>query len=114
MEIVHKKNTAYYLVVPMIDSTTPASFKTGLSVLDTAYYKDADGSWTALAITDTFTEIGSTGMYALDLTAAEMNHDQVIIKLTSAGAADSMVVFKMNDRDMDDIYTASVKGNLLN
>ncbi|MBE3102114.1 MAG: hypothetical protein IMZ47_07610 [Firmicutes bacterium] len=96
MEIVHKKNTAYYLVIPMVDSTTPASFKAGLTPTDTAYSKDGVGVWTVLAITDVLTEIGSTGVYALSLTAAELNHDQVLIKLSSAGAADSMVLFNMN------------------
>ena len=103
MEIVHKKNTAYYLVIPMVDSATPASFKAGLSPTDTAYSKDAAGVWTALNTDDVLTEIGSTGVYALNLTAAEMNHDQVLIKLSSANAADSMVLFRMYDNDIDDI-----------
>lgn len=125
MEIVHKKNTAYYLAIPMIDSTIPASFKTGLAVVDIAYSKDADGAWTALAITDTFAEIGNTGIYEINLSATEMNHDQVLIKLTSAGAADSMVLFKMEENTNDDLATdiqanesavskISVKGNVLN
>ena len=115
MEIVHKKNTAYYLVIPMIDSTTPASFKAGLSPTDTAYSKDAAGVWTALAITDVLTEIASTGIYALSLTAAELNHDQVLIKLSSAGAADSMVLFRLYDKDIDDVYgRISGSGNLVN
>jgi len=105
MEIVHKKNTAYYLVVPMVDSATPANFKAGLSPTDTAYSKDGAGVWTALAIADVLTEIGSTGVYALSLIAAELNHDQVLIKLSSAGAADSMVLFRMNTNDIDDIGT---------
>jgi len=106
MEIVHKKNTAYYLAVPMIDSTTPADFKSGETVVDTAYSKDGSGAWTALAITDTFTEIGSTGIYALNLTAAEMNHDQVFIKLTATNSADSMVLFRLNTNDIDDVPLA--------
>lgn len=125
MEIVHKKNTAYYLAIPMIDSTIPASFKTGLTVVDTAYSKDGSGAWTALAITDTFAEIGNTGIYEINLSATEMNHDQVLIKLTSAGAADSMVLFKMEENTNDDLAAdiqanesavskISVKGNVLN
>ena len=115
MEIVHKKNTAYYLVIPMVDSSTPASFKAGLSPIDTAYYKDGSGAWTALAITDVLTEIGSTGIYALSLTAAEMNHDKVLIKLSSAGAADSMVLFKMEEKTNEDVFNkVSIKGNIVN
>lgn len=103
MEIVHKKNTAYYLVVPMVDSTTPANFKAGETVVDTAYSKDGSGAWTALAIADTFTEIGSTGVYALNLIASEMNYDQVMIKMTSTNGADSMVLFRMNTENIDDV-----------
>ena len=103
MEIVHKKNTAYYLVIPMIDSTTPASFKAGLTPTDTAYSKTGSGVWTALAIADVLTEIASTGVYALSLIAAELNFDQVLIKASSAGAADTMVLLRMYNNDIDDI-----------
>ncbi len=105
MEIQHKKNSAKYLAMPMVNETTPGEFISGETVLDTAYYKDGAGAWTSLAITDTFTEIGSTGIYEIDLTASEMNHDQVLIKLTSSGAADSMVLFQMYTNDIDDVST---------
>ena len=111
MEIIHKKNTAKYLAVPMVSDTSPESFVTGESVTDTAYYKDGAGAWTSLAIADTFTEIGSTGIYEIDLTASEMNHDQVLIKLTSTNGADTMVIFQMDDQSIDDLnITAS--GNI--
>jgi len=110
MVIRHKKNTLYYLAVPMIDSASPASFKTGLTVADTAYYKDGAGAWSALAITDTFSEIGAAGIYEIDLTAAELNHDKVIIKMTSAGAADSLVMLDMDAQDIDDIPTTAMRG----
>jgi len=110
MVIRHKKNTAYYLALPMVDSATPANFKTGLSPVDTAYSKDGAGDWTALAITDTFAEIGATGVYEIDLIASELNHDQVIIKLTAAGAADSFVVFEMDAQEIDDIPTTAMRG----
>lgn len=107
MEIQHKKNSAKYLAVPMINESTPGEFITGESVTDTAYYKDGAGAWTSLSITDTFAEIGSTGVYEIDLTAAEMNHDQVLIKLTSTSAADSMVLFQMYTNDVDDLATSA-------
>jgi len=114
MEIVHKKNTAYYLVIPMVDSTTPANFREALAPADEAYSKDGVGVWTALAITDVLTEIGvATGVYALSLTAAEMNHDQVMIKITSVFAADTMVLFRLYDNDIDDVSAGvlAVKGS---
>jgi hypothetical protein len=100
----HKKNTAWPgFPCPMIDSATPADFKTGLTVTDTAYYKDGAGAWTSLSITDTFAEIGSTGVYECDLTAAELNHDQVVIKLTASGAAATLIVFKLDSNSRADI-----------
>lgn len=107
MEIEHKKNTAKYLAMPMVSTASPGSFVSGESVTDTAYYKDGAGAWTSLAITDTFSEIGSTGVYEIDLTASELNHDQVLIKLTSTNGADTMVLFQMYTNDIDDLATSS-------
>jgi hypothetical protein len=85
------KNVASDLVVPLQDSATPANFKSLISPADEAYYKDGDGAWTALSIADTFTEIGTSGMYGIDLTAAELNHDDIIIKVTGTGAVATMI-----------------------
>jgi hypothetical protein len=93
--IQHKKNTIYYLSFPAIDSATPASYKTGLSPVDTAYYKDGTGAWTSLAITDAAAEIGSTGVYEIDFSAAEMNHDKVFCKFAVSGMADDGYMFDM-------------------
>jgi len=98
-----KKNAAYYLSFPAIDSTSPASYATGLSPVDTAYYKDGAGAWTSLAITDTATEIGSTGVYEIDLTAAEMNHDRIIIKFAVSGMADDAYQFDLRAKLVDDL-----------
>ena len=108
MEIIHKKNTAYYLAIPMVDSATPANFKTGLSPTDTAYSKDGAPAWGSRSIADTFSEIGSTGVYEIDLTAAELNHGQVLIKVTASGAADTFVLFRMYTSGLDDFALASV------
>lgn len=107
MQIVHKKNTAYYLAFPMVAKTAPETFKTGETVTDTAYYKDGAGAWTSLAITDTVAEISTTGMYEIDLTAAELNHDMVLIKMTSTNAADTAFLFKLNANGIDDLATAT-------
>lgn len=104
MQISHKKNTAFELAFPMVDSATPANFKTGLSPTDVGYYKDGAGAWTALAITDTATEIGTTGVYEISLTATpEMNHDWVFIKFMATGAADTLITFKMFANNIDDV-----------
>lgn len=101
--IIAKKNAAYYLSFPAIDSTTPASYKSGISPVDTAYYKDGAGAWSSLAITDTATEIGATGVYEIDLTAAEMNHDKVIVKFSVSGMADDAYQFDLRAKLTDDL-----------
>ncbi len=107
MQIEHKKNTTFYLAFPMVDSTSPESFATGETVADTAYYKDGAGAWTTLPLTDTVTEIASTGMYEIDLSASELNHDQVIIKMTSTGSADSAFLFNLNTLSVDELATSA-------
>jgi len=106
----HKKNTALEVALPMVDSSSPESFKSGVSPTDTAYYKDGSGSWTSLAITDTFAEIGSTGVYQISLTASECNHDWIVIEVTATGAADTLVAYRMFADDIDSV--ASTAGNI--
>lgn len=93
--IEHRKNAAFYLAFPMISATNPESYLTGLSPTDTAFSKDGAGAWTSLAIADTAAEIGTTGIYEIDLTAAELNHDLVLIKFTAAGAVDDAYMFDL-------------------
>ena len=96
MIIEHQKNTAFELAFPMIDASSPESFKAGETVTDAAYYKDGAGSWTSLSIADTAAEIGSTGMYQISLIASELNHDWVVIKFTATNSADTMIIFRMD------------------
>lgn len=111
--IYHKKNTAYYLSFPMVDSSIPSSYKTGLSVAITAYYKDGASAWASLSIADSVSEIGSTGVYQLDLLAAELNHDLAFIKFTATGAADTAFQFNMinNDNIVDQVYDEAFSGH---
>ncbi|MDH3375362.1 MAG: hypothetical protein OEQ39_00125 [Gammaproteobacteria bacterium] len=113
MEIFRKKNEATVIAFPMINTATPDAFDTGETVTDTAYYSDAGGAWTSLAITDTVAEIGTTGMYELSLTAGEMNHDNIIIKFTSTNAADTAVVIRTRAVDEDDLVRATTPANTL-
>lgn len=111
MQIEHKKNTDYYLAFPMVDSTNPENFKTGETVTDTAYYKDGAGAWTSLAIADTVTEISTTGIYEIDLAAAEMNHDQVMVKMASTNGADTAFLFDTRTKiasDLNDPTAAAI------
>ena len=108
MTIQAVKNAIYYLSFPAYDSATPTSLKTGVSPVDTAYYKDGAGSWTTLAIADTASELGSTGMYEIDLTAAEMNHDQVIIKFAVSGMSDAFVAFDLKPNIESQVWDALI------
>lgn len=91
MEEQRLKNSAAHFSLPIRTAATPATFLTGATAADDAYYKDGAGAWTALAITDTFAEIGTTGVYEISLTAGEMNHDQVIIKVTATLGQDDFI-----------------------
>lgn len=103
MIIQHKKGAARYLSFPMISVNSPESFLTGLTVTDQAYYKDGAGAWTALSISDTVSEVAGIGVYEIDLSGAEMNHDQIIIKFSSPNAADMAVVIDCRTRLAEDL-----------
>ena len=106
--IIAKKNAIYYHCFAAVDSAIPDKFKSGLTVADEAYYKDGAGAWTALSISDTYSEIGTTGLYVLVATAAEFNHDKVMIKLTAAGMADDFVFFDLRAKLVDDLNDFNV------
>jgi hypothetical protein len=90
MEVLREKGVATAVVFPMLDIGNPELYQSGLTVADTAYYLDLPSPTpTSLAITDTVAEIGSTGMYWLELTGAEMNHDIIAIKLEDNAASDT-------------------------
>lgn len=104
--IEHKKGVEYTLTFPMVDSTSPGSFKTGLSPTDTAYRAtDGGGGWTVLGIDDTASEIGTTGVYEIQLIAGEMNYDYVMVKLSAAGAADLCFIFNTRGAQAEDLLS---------
>lgn len=85
ISIEHRRGDALSLCFPMVDSTDATALKTGLSPTDVAYYRSDAGVWTLLAITDTVTHVAS-GIYELNLTAAETAYEQITITATAAGA----------------------------
>jgi len=85
----------------------------GETVVDTAFTKEGAGAWTSASITDTVAEIGTTGMYEISLTAAEMNFDWIAIKFSVAGSADQMVLIKTYAVDIDDVVRATTPANTL-
>ncbi len=111
--IVAKKNTAYYLAFPAIDSTIPDKYKSGITPVLTAYYKDGAGAWTLLSVADVVSEIASTGIYEIDFTAAEFNHDKVVVKITVSGMVDDSYMFDFRIKlasDLNDITVADILG----
>lgn len=120
MQLVHidlKKNVAAEIEFPMYDISEPGLMLTGLTVTDTAYYRDG-GSWTSLSISDSVSEIGSTGMYQISLSAGELNHDQIVIKFSSMSggtllAPELMYVIKTYDADVDDLVRSTTPANTL-
>lgn len=97
MIIFHKKNTRFDLAHPVLDGATPRLFNSGISPTFVAYSQDGTGAWTLLTIADSYTEIDSTGVYEITLTAAELNHDRVFIKYTGGSTPlDAMVEFDLS------------------
>lgn len=88
MELVRQKNVASVITFPIIDAD--GDTVTGATGLDSESTTWADGSTPgAFAdLTNEATEIGTTGIYYLSLTAAELNFDYIYIqiKTSSSGA----------------------------
>lgn len=96
MELVRQKNVATFINFPIVDAD--GDFVTGATGLDSESKGWSDGSdGTSFAdVTSEATEIGSTGIYRLSLTAGEMNFDYVTvqIKTTSAGAKTQLILIR--------------------
>lgn len=86
----------------MIDDSAGARVTGGLSSLAGQVDKDAAGFG---AITNTPTEIGTSGVVYLDLTAVEMNADAVNILITSTEGRDQFVT--LYPQESDDIQTTA-------
>ena len=88
MEIYRQKNTATRITFPVVDADgDTVSAAAGLDSESTNW---ADGSnpGAFADLTNEATEIGTSGIYYLSLTAAEVNYDYIYIqiKTTTAGA----------------------------
>ena len=104
--ITHKKNTARYLVFPLVNALSPAFFLSGSAPAIASYSKSGSGSWTNFTPTNSITEIGTTGVYQLTLSAGETNFDFVFLKFSATNAADTMFVFDMRTKITDDLPVA--------
>ena len=101
--ITHKKNTARYLVFPLLNASNPATFLSGSTPAITSYNKSGSGAWTNFTPTNSITEIGATGVYQLTISSSETNFDFVFLKFSASNAADTMFVFDMRTKITDDL-----------
>jgi len=96
-----KKNAACKIVFPIFDAD--GDLVSGATGLDSEYSLDG-GSFSDC--TNEATEIGSTGMYYLNLAAGETNGDVVVIqvKTTTSGAKTTALVFYTAYATDDEIF----------
>lgn len=95
MEIVRQKNVATYIVFPLVDADGDPVTGQGASA-DSEIDQWADGAApTGFAdCTNEATELGTTGVYYLSLTQAEMNEDYIVIKTSSSGAKTQVILIR--------------------
>jgi hypothetical protein len=103
MEVRRAKNVATYIVAPLVDADgDPVS---GAAGLDSEIDAWADGAAPDgfSDCTNEATEIGTTGMYYLSLTQAEMNNDYIVvqIKTSTAGAKTQVILINTKNQPAD-------------
>jgi len=89
VEFVAQKNVAWTVAIPIVDAD--GDIVTSAAGLDSEYiYREASAAWTAAFadLAGEATEIGTTGIYTLAFSQAEMNHDWIYaqIKTSTSGA----------------------------
>jgi len=97
----HERGTAYELVLPLVDAAAPDSFKSAATFTATFWFKDGAGPWSTFVPGDAFAEIATSGIYEITLSAAEMDHDYVLVKIADASIADTMIKIDMVNRNSD-------------
>jgi hypothetical protein len=90
------------LAIPLYDEGAPDNLKTGLTPTVTV---SLDGGAFAAA-TNSATELGTTGVYALTLTADEMDADVVTVKVTASGACNQVLAL-VTDQSLAALATAA-------
>lgn len=82
-----KKNTALAAVTVEMRNATTGLLMTGLTV--TAQRKIDSGSFAACA--NAIAEVGTTGIYVIDLAASDLNGDWITFKFTATGARETVM-----------------------
>jgi len=110
MELRRTKNVATYIVFPIVDAD--GDLVTGATGLDSEIDAWANGS-APDGFTDCSneaTEIGSSGMYYLSLTQAEMNSDYIVVqvKTSTSGAKTQVILINTTNQQAD---VAAISGD---
>ena len=96
MEILRQKNVATRIVFPIVDAD--GDLVTGASSLDSEIDTFTDGANPDgfTDCTNEATEIGTTGIYYLNLTQTEMNNDYIVVqvKTATAGAKTQVILIQ--------------------
>ena len=96
MDFNRIKGEAHKIIFPTIDKDNPDLYLSGVTPTIEGYYMDAWGTPLSLSIADTPAEIGSLGLWHLDLTGAENNHDMIIIKISGTGIVNDTITIYNN------------------
>ncbi|MEZ6041345.1 MAG: hypothetical protein R3C20_12630 [Planctomycetaceae bacterium] len=83
-----------YVSFPMVSSASPEWFASGLEVTLEAWSKTGSGAWVVVASPGTPAEIGTSGVYEITIAGSKTNVDQLLLKVTADGAADSAMIFQ--------------------
>lgn len=114
MEVVRQKNVSTYITFPIVDAD--GDFVTGAAGLDSEIDTFADGTAPDgfTDCTNESSEIGSTGIYKLQLTQAEMNFDYIVIqvKTSTSGAKTQMILIRTMVGDVLNIATTDDGGTI--
>jgi hypothetical protein len=87
VELVRQKNVATYIFLPILDKNGDTVSGAANVDAEYTYWDDGTAPIAFVNITDNSgTERDTTGRYYFSLTASEMNHDYIYIKITSTTA----------------------------
>lgn len=107
IDATKKKNTATTIFFPMALAASPETFETGLTVSVAAqsmsYSGATPGSWGTQTIAASVAEVGSTGIYALNIASGEITDDFLFLKFTATGALDQLYTIQTTTKQIDDL-----------
>lgn len=94
MEVQREYGVATMLTWPMVSSSTPESFVSGLDneTISQSAFAWNGATWSSWASGDNIYEHGATGLYYMACTAGSMQYDLINIKFYATGCADTSII----------------------